>query len=86
MSSKKNPAVDKQPRDVSGPVFSEPWEARTFALAIHLHDRGAFSWPEWVDALSDEITQFEKRGGVVVGSQYYRLWQQALEKLVDDKF
>jgi nitrile hydratase accessory protein len=43
------------PRDFEGPVFKEPWEARAFAMALRLHERGVFTWPEWADALAQEI-------------------------------
>ena len=35
------------PRDADGPVFREPWEAQAFAMAVSLHERGLFTWPEW---------------------------------------
>ena len=36
-------AVPSIPRDDSGPVFREPWEAQAFAMALALHERGLFS-------------------------------------------
>ena len=36
------------PRDQNGPVFNQPWEAKAFALAVHLSEAGCFTWPEWV--------------------------------------
>ena len=41
-----------QPRDESGPVFREPWEAQAFAMTLALHERGLFSWSEWARALA----------------------------------
>ena len=47
-------ALPNIPRDASGPVFREPWEAHAFAMALALHDRGVFSWPEWAAMLAEE--------------------------------
>ncbi|WP_245895384.1 nitrile hydratase accessory protein [Pontivivens insulae] len=60
------------------PVFAEPWEAQAFALIVHLHERGAFTWAEWADALSSEI-----HGGQTLA--YYQHWLKALETLVAAK-
>ena len=40
------------PQDCGEPVFAEPWQAQAFAMALALHQRGLFSWPEWAEALS----------------------------------
>ena len=60
------------------PVFAEPWEAEAFALAVALHERGLFTWPEWSAALGEEIKRTPEAG-------YYRQWLAALERLVADK-
>jgi hypothetical protein len=41
------------PRDTSGPVFAEPWEAQSFALAVKLSELGLFTWNEWAATLAD---------------------------------
>ena len=73
------------PRDDEGPVFREPWEARAFAMAVALHGRGVFSWPEWADALAREIKHAQAKGDADTGETYYRHWLAALEKLVASK-
>ena len=72
-----HPACDLPglPRDDCGPVFKAPWEAQAFALALALHERGAFTWPEWAAALSAAIGR----------ATYYQHWLDALETLVIDK-
>ena len=50
-------AVPSIPRDSEGPVFREPWEAQAFAMALTLHARGLFTWPEWSAALAAEIAK-----------------------------
>jgi nitrile hydratase accessory protein len=58
-------------------LFDEPWQAHAFAMTLSLHERGVFTWPEWSNALSQEIS----RGG----ETYYRHWLRALEALVAAK-
>ena len=50
-------AVPSIPCDAEGPVFREPWEAQAFAMALSLHERGLFTWPEWAATLGAEIKQ-----------------------------
>jgi nitrile hydratase accessory protein len=64
------------------PVFREPWQAQAFALALQLHERGLFSWPEWAAALSARIAQAQAAGDADLGDTYYRHWLAALEDLV----
>jgi nitrile hydratase accessory protein len=72
-------------RDDDGPVFREPWEAQAFALALSLHERGAFSWTEWAAALGEEIRKAQAAGDPDTGETYYRHWLAALERLVAAK-
>jgi nitrile hydratase accessory protein len=58
------------------PVFDQPWEAKVFAMAVRLHERGLFTWPEWTEALGAEIA---------TGNSYYEHWLRALEALLDRK-
>lgn len=85
MSTNRPPPIAGQPADSEGLVFNAPWEAKSFSMAVHLHERGVFSWREWSDSLAAEISQFESCSGSVEGDRYYRLWQLALEKLVSRK-
>jgi nitrile hydratase accessory protein len=71
-----------QPRDDHGPVFRAPWEAQAFAMALALHERGAFTWPEWAAALAAAITRAQAAGDPDLGATYYRHWLDALESLV----
>jgi len=67
------------------PVFAEPWQAQAFALVLALHQRGCFSWPEWAQALSRQISQAQAGGDADDGSTYYQHWLAALEALVAAK-
>jgi nitrile hydratase accessory protein len=73
------------PCDSEGPVFREPWEAQAFAMALALHARGLFTWPEWAATLSDEIKRAQAAGDPDTGETYYRHWLNALERLVAEK-
>ena len=78
-------AVSSIPRDAQGPVFREPWEAQAFAMALALHDRGLFTWPEWAATLGDEIKRAQAAGDPDTGETYYRHWLNALERIVAAK-
>jgi len=71
--------------DGTEPVFREPWEAHALALAVSLHQRGLFTWPEWADALARQIGAARAAGDADLGDTYYRHWLAALESLVADK-
>lgn len=66
------------------PVFSEPWQAQAFSLAVHLIESGKISWQQWAQALGEEIAGAAAQGIAEDGSGYYELWLRALEKLVTD--
>ncbi len=78
-------AVPGIPCDAEGPVFREPWEAQAFAMALALHARGVFTWPEWAATLSAEIKRAQQAGDPDTGETYYRHWLNALERLVAEK-
>jgi nitrile hydratase accessory protein len=78
-------AVPGIPRDSEGPVFREPWEAQAFAMAVALHARGLFTWPEWAAMLAQEIKRAQAAGDPDTGETYYRHWLNALERIVAEK-
>lgn len=88
--SRLDPAASRQamdevpgiPHGAAGPVFAEPWEAQTFAMALALHERGLFSWSEWAAMLAAEIKRAQAMGDPDTGETYYRHWQATLERLV----
>ena len=77
--------LPKLPRDDSGPVFAEPWQAQAFALAVKLSEQGHFTWKEWAATLAEEIQAAASRGEPDDGSRYYHYWLAALERLVTAK-
>jgi nitrile hydratase accessory protein len=78
-------ALPQIPRDAEGPVFAEPWQAQTFALAVKLSEQGHFTWKEWAAALADELKAVADRGEPDDGSRYYEHWLATLERLVTAK-
>ncbi len=58
--------------------FEEPWQAQAFALTLALHQRGAFSWSEWAEALAEAIVS-------APDAPYYESWLTALESLARAK-
>jgi len=78
-------ALPGQPRDESGPVFREPWEAQAFAMTLALHERGLFSWTDWAQALAAQIAAAQVAGDADLGDTYYRHWLAALEGLIAAK-
>ncbi len=76
------PMLSGQPQDASGPVFSEPWQAQVFAMALALHQQGLFSWSEWAQALAQQIAEAQAAGDADLGDTYYDHWLAALEQVV----
>ena len=72
------------PLDADSPIFNEPWEARSFAIVLALHQRGLFTWPQWATALSRQIAIAQAAGDADIGDTYYQHWLLALESLVKD--
>jgi len=73
------------PRDETGPIFAEPWQAQAFALAVKLHEEGHFAWKEWTETLGAEFKAATARGEPDDGRRYYEHWLAALEKLIQAK-
>ena len=85
MTDRPTLPVAGMPSDGEGPVFREPWEAQAFAMALALHARGLFTWPEWAATLGEEIKRAQAAGDPDTGETYYRHWLSALERLVAKK-
>lgn len=77
-------APEAPPGD-SQPVFAEPWQAQAFAMALALHETGAFGWDEWSRALGEERLRARRDGDPDLNGAYYRHWLAALERLCIEK-
>ena len=54
-------------------------------MALLLHERGHFAWPEWAGTLGAEIRRVQAAGDPDTGKTYYRHRLAALERLVSEK-
>ncbi|WP_018858665.1 nitrile hydratase accessory protein [Rhizobium sp. 42MFCr.1] len=73
----QSPQLPKSPD--GEPVFPEPWAAEAFAITVHLHERGLFTWNEWAETLSRELHQ---PGRAEDGSDYFDCWVAALSAIL----
>jgi nitrile hydratase accessory protein len=77
--------LPRLPRDESGPVFAEAWQAQAFAMAVKLSEQGFFTWKEWSSELAVELKAAADRGEPDDGTHYYEHWLATLERLVTRK-
>ena len=69
-------------------VFSAPWEARAFAIALGLSQAGLFTWDEFRDRLIAEVGASDRiraRDGTSDHGEYYEHFLRALERLLAEK-
>lgn len=85
MSRASELMTEKEKLPADGPPFSEPWQARAFALVVHLYRSGRFAWSEWVETFSRQITAYPARAGECTNDTYYRQWLGALEEIMAAK-
>lgn len=67
------------------PVFHAPWQARAFALAVHLHAAGLFSWEEWSTTLGRHLNATQTPGTKPPEAEaeaYFNAWLATLEELL----
>lgn len=72
------------------PAFHAPWQARAFALTVHLHAAGLFTWQEWSAALGRHLGAAQGTGALDIGAQppeagaeaYFGAWLAALEEML----
>lgn len=72
------------PRETApgAPVFDEPWQAQTLALAYALAERGVFTHAQWSHALGAELREAQTRGEPDDQAAYYAAALAALEELL----
>jgi nitrile hydratase accessory protein len=66
-----------RPEPADDQPFTEPWQARAFALAVVAAERVGVDWDEFRDRLKAAIAEQPER-------PYYEAWMDALERLVQD--
>ncbi len=68
------------PRECGEPVFAEPWEARAFAMAVHLNEQGLFAWSQWAERFGAALKANTAEGEPLT---YYQVWLKTLEEIVE---
>jgi nitrile hydratase accessory protein len=69
-------------------VFSAPWEARAFAIALELSEAGLFTWDEFREQLIAQVgasDRIRERDGTADQGEYYEHFVRALEAVVTAK-
>ena len=83
--------LDEIARDLgldANQVFSAPWEARAFAIALGLSQAGIFTWDEFRAKLIAEVAKSDRireRDGTADHGEYYEHFLRALEALLAEK-
>lgn len=73
---------DEDIRRDGEPAFEEPWQARAFAVAISLTERGDGDRP-WEDFQRRLVEEIEADGDIEASEEvYYEQWLRALERLL----
>jgi nitrile hydratase len=88
-------------RDDDGALYADEAAARSIAIVVKLFEQGHYSWPEWVDKFSVEISppghyRHSAEGakaaeavltgdGKSINRNYAKLWLAACEKLLLEK-
>ncbi|WP_136634553.1 nitrile hydratase accessory protein [Pseudooceanicola onchidii] len=82
-----NPAIPGL--DGDAPHFFAPWQAKAFALTVHLHDQGRFTWTEWVDTFAPRVGGTAPLPDAATTADhaevYYLAWLDALQAILGDK-
>lgn len=70
-------------READEPAFEAPWQARAFAIAVQLTERGEGDLP-WETFQRRLVEEIEADGGDVAATEavYYEQWLRALERLL----
>lgn len=66
------------------PVFEAPWHAQVFALTVHLHAIGQFTWPEWASRFGATLKRHGVARDLDGGDDYFAAWLETLEQVVSD--
>ncbi|MEP3845264.1 MAG: nitrile hydratase accessory protein [Paracoccaceae bacterium] len=66
------------------PAFQAPWHAQLFALTVHLHEAGHFTWPEWAAAFSATLKRHGTDKDLNGGDDYFAAWLETLESKLRD--
>ena len=73
--------------DVYSPsaVFEMPWHAEIFAMTVHLHKEGLFSWPDWTERFSDALARAGAHYNLNGSNDYYNVWLDTFVQFIAEK-
>lgn len=63
--------------------FQKPWHASAFALTVHLHESGYFTWPEWAENLSNTLKHHGVDRELDGADDYYNAWIETLQDMLE---
>lgn len=69
-------------------VFSAPWEARAFAMALAMSEAGRFTWEEFRANLIAEVgasDRVRERDGTADRGEYYEHFLRAMERTLAER-
>ncbi|SHI78750.1 nitrile hydratase accessory protein [Shimia gijangensis] len=66
------------------PIFEAPWHAQLFALTVHLHEKGVFTWPDWTVDFGVTLADHRLSGDLNGGDDYFNAWLATLERVLQD--
>ncbi|WP_375175604.1 nitrile hydratase accessory protein [Pseudooceanicola sp.] len=71
------------------PHFFAPWQAKLFALTVHLNEGGHFTWGDWVTAFSARIGSAAPLPDAATpedhAEDYYLTWLDTLEAVLTER-
>ncbi len=83
MSERETPLDELDlPRHNGELLFTAPWEARAFGLAVVLSQQGVYAWKEFSQALAAHTAAAQTQGEA---EAYYQRWLESLEHLACEK-
>ena len=81
-----DPAISQMeglPRRNGELVFTAPWQARAFGVAVALCEQKGIGWEAFRSRLIEEIGAWEREHGAEApGWDYYERWLASLDRLV----
>ena len=69
-------------------LFSAPWEARAFEIAVKLAEASAFKWSAFRERLVEEVRRgdaSQSADSVDTANHYHEHFLRALEGVIDEK-
>lgn len=72
----------------SEPAFFAPWQAKLFALTVHLNEQGLFTWEDWTSSFGARLEDRrakEQESPEIVANDYFQDWLATLEEILSER-